>query len=139
MTAHELLTTLQAHGVQLSRERDRLVIDAPTGTLTPVDRRSLEAHKKNLLAALGFGPDLAVLVLWFQHARTLGWLPDEPFTLAAWQQVVNPEQFYAALELDITIGPRGPRARFGGLANSLRRLRAYVEAHCRIQDDLPHG
>jgi hypothetical protein len=129
MTGHELLTALQARGVQLAGAGNRLVIDAPAGTLTREDLQSLEAHKETLLTALGFAPDLAVLVLWFRHARAVGWLPDEPFTLAPWQQVVDPAAFYAALELDIATGPGGARARFGGLAGSLRRLRAFVEAH----------
>jgi hypothetical protein len=130
MTVHQFLSALRARDVQLARVGDRLVINAPAGTLTLADRQSLKTHKENLLAALGFGPSLAELVLWFRHARTVGRLPNEPFTLAPWQQVVDPAGFYAALELDITIGPRGPRVPFGGLASSLRRLRTFVEA-CR--------
>jgi hypothetical protein len=137
MTAHQFLAALHARGVQLSRVSDRLVIDAPAGTLTADDRRLLQAHKEEFLAAVGFGPDLAELVLWFHHARAVGWLPDEPFTLAPWQQVVDPARFYAALELDIAMGPGGARAKLGGLAACLRRLRAFVETGGQERGRLP--
>jgi hypothetical protein len=137
MTAHQLLTALHACGVRLSRVSDRLVIDAPMGTLTADDRQLLKTYKGEFLAAVGFAPDLAVLVLWFRHARALGWLPDEPFTLAPWQQVVDPAKFYAALELDMAIGPDGARAKWGGLAACLRRLRAFVEADGHERGRLP--
>jgi hypothetical protein len=128
MTAHQLLEALQARGVRLSRVSDRLVIDAPAGMLTADDRRLIKSYKGEFLAAVGFGPDLAELVLWFRYARAVGALPAVPFTLAPWQQVVAPEPFYAALELDMAMGPGGARVKLGGLAACLRRLRAYVEA-----------
>ncbi|HEY7310752.1 MAG TPA: hypothetical protein VH643_15420 [Gemmataceae bacterium] len=137
MTAHQLLETLHVRGVQLSRVGGRLMIDAPAGSLTATDRQSLEAHKVELMGVMGFAPDLAELVLWFRYARALGRLPDEPFALAPWQQVVDPATFYAALELDIAIGPEGARARFGGLMGSLRRLRAFVEARGHEECPLP--
>ena len=137
MTAHQFLAALHARGVQLSHVSDRLVIDAPAGTLTADDRQLLQAHKEEFLAAVGFTPDLAELVLWFRHARAIGRLPVEPFSLATWQQVLDPARFYAALELDIAMGPGGARAKLGGLAASLRRLRAFVEAGGHERGRLP--
>src|SRR5262249_18268025 len=101
--------------------------DAPAGTLMAADRQLLATHKEDLLAVVDFRADLAVLVLWFRHARAAGRLPDEPFALAPWQQGTNPARFYAAPELDIATGPGGARARLGSLESSLRRLRSFVE------------
>jgi hypothetical protein len=128
MTAHYFLAALHARGVRLSRVSDRLVIDAPAGTLSADDRQLLKTYKGEFLAAVGFAPYLAELMLWFRHARAVGRLPDESFTLAPWQKVVDPAKFYAALELDMAKGPSGARAKWGGLAACLRRLRAFVEA-----------
>ena len=127
MTPSDLLTLFHARGVRLSRQADRLVIDAPAGLVTADDRRALAEHKDALIAALDFDTDLARLVFWFGQLRAANCLPPDPFLLVPWVQIVDPERFYAALEGDIAAGPRGPRARFGGLADSLRRLRAFVE------------
>jgi len=53
MTAHELLTELRAKGVAVSRSGDdRLLVDAPKGTITEDLRKSLAAHKTELLEML---------------------------------------------------------------------------------------
>src|SRR5947207_2679495 len=53
MTAHELLTQLRAKGVEVSASGDdRLVIDAPKGTITEELRTSLATHKAELLQIL---------------------------------------------------------------------------------------
>ena len=53
MTAHELLTQLRAKGVELKTSGDdRLVIDAPKGTVTEELRSALAAHKIELLEIL---------------------------------------------------------------------------------------
>src|SRR5437773_211231 len=53
MTAHELLTQLRAKGVEVSASGDdRLVIDAPKGTVTEELRTSLATHKAELLQIL---------------------------------------------------------------------------------------
>jgi hypothetical protein len=137
MNAFTLLTTLNARGVRLSREGDRLVTDAPAGLLTADDRRIMAAHKADLFAVLDFDTDadLALLVLWFRQMRAANYLPLAPFILAPWVQVADPARFYAALERDIAAGPRGPRARLGGLADSLRRLRAFVDMQGEREQD----
>jgi hypothetical protein len=135
MTVCDFLAALQVRGVQLSRKGGRLLVDAPAGALTAADRKLLATHKEELLAVADFRADLAILVLWFRHARAAGRLPDDPFALAPWQQVTHPARFYAALELDIATGPRGARARLGGLASCLRRLRTVLEA--RGQEERP--
>ncbi|MEK6336704.1 MAG: HEAT repeat domain-containing protein [Acidobacteriota bacterium] len=53
MTAHDLLSELRAKGVELKTSGDdRLVIDAPKGTITEELRRDLAAHKAELLQIL---------------------------------------------------------------------------------------
>jgi hypothetical protein len=126
MTAYDFLAALHARGVALSRNGSGLAIDAPVAVLTHDDRHRLAALKDRLLGVVEFEPELAVLVLWFQEARVAGRLPAEPFQLAPWNRIVDPAQFYAALEIDVSMGPRGARARSGALAASLRRLRTAV-------------
>jgi len=53
MTAHELLSQLRAKGVELNTSGDdRLVIDAPKGTVNEELRGALSAHKAELLEIL---------------------------------------------------------------------------------------
>jgi TubC N-terminal docking domain/HEAT repeats len=53
MTAHELLSQLRAKGVAVSASGDdRLVVDAPKGTITEELRSSLATHKAELLEIL---------------------------------------------------------------------------------------
>ena len=53
MTAHELLSQLRAKGVEIKTSGgDRLVIDAPKGTVTENLRAALSAHKAELLQIL---------------------------------------------------------------------------------------
>jgi hypothetical protein len=126
MTISGLAAAWRAQGVRLSRRGSRLVVNAPAKVVTLADREMLAAHKEELLVALGFGTDLSVLVLWYREARRAGRLPDRPFALAPWDWVVEPSRFYAALDRDVAVGPSRPRARLGGLADSLRRLRSLV-------------
>src|SRR2546423_15363003 len=54
MTAHELLSQLRARGVQVKTSGDnRLVIDAPRGTVNEELRSALTANKAELLQILG--------------------------------------------------------------------------------------
>src|SRR6185295_513069 len=52
MTANELIAQLQEKGVDLKSSGDRLVIDAPKGTITPEVRNALAEHKAELLVIL---------------------------------------------------------------------------------------
>jgi hypothetical protein len=64
------------------------------------------------------------LIGFFQSARPR--LPRTPFRLTCWQQISDPAKWYCSLELDISFGPLGCRARMGALQEDLRRLREYV-------------
>lgn len=65
--------------------------------------------------------DLAELIQWFDaHGNAL---PCDPSDLTPWIHVSDPARFYAALRTDIAAGPRGPRARLGGLRADLKALR----------------
>src|SRR2546429_2040459 len=53
MTAHELLTELRLKGVEIkASSEDRLVIDAPKGTITEELRAALTGNKADLLTIL---------------------------------------------------------------------------------------
>ena len=52
MTALDLLWELEARGVCLRPEGGKLIVDAPAGTLTPVDRELLTRLKPDLLSLL---------------------------------------------------------------------------------------
>ena len=53
MTAHDLLLQLRAKGVQVKTSGDdRLVIDAPKGTVTDELRSALSLHKAEILQIL---------------------------------------------------------------------------------------
>jgi len=53
MTAHELLTELRSKGVEIkASSEDRLVIDAPKGTITEELRAALTGNKADLLTIL---------------------------------------------------------------------------------------
>ena len=53
MTAYNLLSELRQAGVVVKASgKDRLVVDAPKGALTPDLRAALAEHKKELLAIL---------------------------------------------------------------------------------------
>jgi hypothetical protein len=65
--------------------------------------------------------DMADLIAWFRSA--VGRLPQEPFPLSPCAMVNDPARFFVALDLDMTAGPTGARARTGALHQDLRRLR----------------
>ena len=52
MSAAELLNELKSRGVSLEANGDRLRVDAPRGAITPELRRTLAAHKAELLGLL---------------------------------------------------------------------------------------
>lgn len=56
MSARELLVQLKEKGVDLKANGDRLVIDAPRGTITPDLRDALSANKAELLKILSAPP-----------------------------------------------------------------------------------
>ena len=56
MSARELLVQLREKGVEVKANGDRLVIDAPRGTITPDLREALSANKAELLQILTAPP-----------------------------------------------------------------------------------
>ena len=52
MSAVELLTELEARGVYVTADGDRLKIRAPKGTITPELRERLEENKPEIISAL---------------------------------------------------------------------------------------
>jgi hypothetical protein len=66
------------------------------------------------------------LIGFFQSARPR--LPRTPFRLTRWQYISDPAKWYRSLELDISSGPLGCRARMGALQEDLRRLREYLSS-----------
>jgi site-specific DNA-methyltransferase (adenine-specific) len=65
------------------------------------------------------GEDAAELLAWFTG---LTW-PCEPFALACWRQVTDPELFCRTLDEDIRRGPAGPHVHHGHVISDLRALR----------------
>ncbi len=66
----------------------------------------------------------AELIDWFQsHWERL---PTKPFGLKPGVQVVDVALFYRSLNTDISSGPTGPRAKYGGLTDDLEKLRSAV-------------
>src|SRR5262249_3310258 len=66
MNAATILTDLNARGVRIWTEADRLKLDAPAGILTDDDKAQLAAHKSELLAILADYPGEA------DHSRDQG-------------------------------------------------------------------
>jgi hypothetical protein len=61
VTARQLLAAAQAAGIRLAARHDRLVYDAPPGTLTPALRAALTREKPALLALLTPVPVVTLL------------------------------------------------------------------------------
>ncbi|MHB8763134.1 MAG: TubC N-terminal docking domain-related protein [Deferrisomatales bacterium] len=55
MTALALLRDIEAQGIRLEAQGDRLRVDAPAGALTPELRAALAEHKPELLRVLAAG------------------------------------------------------------------------------------
>jgi TubC N-terminal docking domain len=150
MTTATIMDRLRHLGVILETRDDNLIVDAPFGVLTSTDLDSIRAHKAELLAAVtasskpppssaaavlandqnakaadGWPPELCDLIGWFHSNRAL--LPDEPFHLGPGQEVIDTALFYSALDRDILVGPRGARAKLGGLSADLTRLQDITE------------
>lgn len=151
MGACELLERLKAAGVELKADGNRLKF-RPVDAVGPEIVRELRVYKPELLAILRntdttdtdttprnrsetavvsvtvprftATAGLAELVAWFQANRER--LPRKPFRLTPWAFVREPERFYQSIERDVTRGPSGPRARFGGLHADLLALREAV-------------
>lgn len=77
MMAHELVSALQARGIVLVARADRLLVDAPAGTLTAADRAELMARKPELLAVLADRPAAPAAPLWWEGPPWYGQITDD--------------------------------------------------------------
>ncbi len=137
-----LLAEARAAGLTVMVEGARLRIRGPKRA-EPIARR-LIAHKEDVLTALtedagpldprpvagsslrGWDTEARELIAFFQSARPR--LPRMPFRLTRWQYISDPDKWYRSLELDISSGPLGCRARMRVLQEDLRRLREYLSS-----------
>ncbi len=62
--------------------------------------------------------ETTALIEWFNGTKP----PSGPFELCRGVTVANPKRFWEALRRDVSLGPNGPRARYGALQQDLRRL-----------------
>jgi len=141
MTPAELLDRCRALGIDLATgPRGALLWEAdddPPASLL----QELAEHKTELLSMLTTwpDPDSADLVAWF---ATFPW-PREPFALAPWCQVTDPELFCRTLAQDIERGPGGPHVHHGHVIADLRTLRRLFgpeeESRPPRRPDLGHG
>ena len=63
------------------------------------------------------------LIQWFSSETNL---PSKPFHINSAVKVLDPQKFYASLRAEISLGPQGPRSRFGSLQQELMRIREIV-------------
>ncbi len=108
-------------------------LDAPTGGNDPrveathsTREGAGEVHPAMTGAgrSLSWDPEIAALVEWFERTPP----PAQPFQLSPGVFVARPAHFWEALRRDIAAGPRGARAKYGGLQQDLRRLAALVKS-----------
>jgi hypothetical protein len=85
-------------------------------------------------------PDAAELVAWFATFPP----PREPFDVAPWRQVTDPELFCRTLAEDIARGPAGPHVHHAHVIADLRTLRHLFgpeeesrPPHSRTRDTVP--
>lgn len=89
------------------------------GDITTSRSRKNEASTNNKNHWSG---EMQELIAWFRAAPR----PTEPFYLAAHLKVINPANFFAALEREIEAGQESPRARTGALQSDLLSIRNYL-------------
>jgi hypothetical protein len=129
-----LVAEARKAGLRLRVDGGRLIIRGPRSQEALAKR--LLCHKAelmSLLAAEARKPDdwdeeSKELIRFFQDSRPR--LPTAPYRLTRWLFVESPPGWYTSLELDISFGPHGCRARMGALQEDLRLLREHVaKAH----------
>ena len=92
MTPGELLNTLKARGVTLALNGDRLVIDAPVGTLNDELRTELRRHKLALIQQVAQPGLLDSIDADRRAAEVIAAAESELLALFdAWQQADNPD------------------------------------------------
>ncbi len=122
MVAVSLLQEAEAAGLTVRVDGDRLVVRGPKSAGAIAER--LLDHKAEVLKVLSaeWDAEMLTLIRWFLGTRP----PAEPFELSKGITVIRPALWWTALRRDLASGPRGPRARYGGLQQDLRRLAALV-------------
>jgi hypothetical protein len=120
VTPADLLSRCRTFGIELTAGRDGSLLweagsDPPAELLA-----ALAERKAELLGLLTTwpDPDAAELVAWF---ATFPW-PREPFALAPFRRVEDPELFCRTLAEDIGRGPGGPHVHHGRVIADLREL-----------------
>jgi hypothetical protein len=132
MSAADVFHRARAAGVELSMTPAGNIRWRCLGGLPDDLRRSIAAHKQELLRLLDaketkpadWDAESWELIRFFQESRPR--LPTAPFRLTPWLYVENPAGWYKSLELDISFGPLGCRARMGTLQEDLRLLREHM-------------
>ena len=132
MSAAAVLEQARAAGVELSATSEGNLRWRCLGGLPDDLRRTLAAHKPELLKLLaanepdpaGWDEEARELIQFFEDSRPR--LPTSPFRLTRWLFVENPPGWYESLGLDISFGPFGCRARVGALQEDLRLLREHI-------------
>jgi hypothetical protein len=93
----------------------------PLDAVLPIQKKqTLEPYRRD------WDSETHKLIGFFQSARPR--LPRTPFRLTRWRYISDPAKWYRSLELDISFGPLGCRARMGALQEDLRRLRGYLSS-----------
>lgn len=101
-------------------------INIKKSAMSVCDDVAADRSRRNLSSANNinyWSEDMQELIAWFRAAPR----PTEPFFLVDHMRVINPEEFFAALEREIDAGHRSPRARTGALQSDLLILRNYLE------------
>jgi hypothetical protein len=60
-------------------------------------------------------------VAWLKRVKA----PKEPFMLAPWMEIVNPERYFATLREEAGYGPQSPRSLTGAFQAELAMLREH--------------
>ena len=71
----------------------------------------------------GWNGEMVGLIRWFLGTHP----PTEPFELSRGVTIIRPALWRTATRRDISLGPNGPRARYGALQQDLRRLAALMK------------
>lgn len=101
-------------------------IDMQKSAMSACGGAAADRSRRNLSSANSinyWSDEMQELIEWFRATPR----PTEPFLLADHMRVINPENFFAALEREITAGQRSPRARTGALQSDLLTVRNYLE------------
>jgi len=122
-------TTLEVR--EIEDEIDRLYKDAVAGERTIEEFRvaCLRWKRAGILEPATdhdngkWDEPMAELIRWFLNYD----LPEQPFSISPYEQVLHPARYYEALKRDIEAGPKCPRARYGALQSDLQRLKVYCE------------